>query len=519
MSLGGLSAQLDDFVTTWTTTNEGASDDQSITIPTHFAQDYNYHVDWNNDGIYDEIGVTGDVTHDFGAPGTYTIRIGGDFPTIYFDGAYIGHSGDEKKLVSIDQWGSNVWTTFESAFKGCENMNITATDAPDLSMVFDMSYMFENCTSLDCNLNAWDVSTVYDMTGMFQEASAFNSDLDQWDVSGVHHMAYMFASADAFNGDISTWDVSSLQDAEGMFMVAASFNNDISAWNTASLTDVRFMFQGAEMFEQNIGDWDVSNVQDFTAMFSGAVEFDSPLYYWDMSSAQVLTSMFSGASNFNRNITGWDVSNVTHMDNMFTAATAFNQDISSWDVSSVVTFNGTFMSAELFDQNLGAWDVVSATDMEDMFHLAGVGTWAYDHILMEWSGKALQSGVTFNAGNSIYCVGEDARQNIIDMHGWTITDGGPDPDVDCVTSVDELMTIDARIFPSPAIDHINIQIDEAITGPMTVRLIDAIGKEILTSTVNGPQTRMDLVRVPEGFYSLVISGEDQVYHQQVFIGQ
>lgn len=62
------------FITTWKTDNAGTSNSTSITIPTTGAG-YNYDVDWNNDGIFDEFGLTGSVTHDFGVAGTYTIQI------------------------------------------------------------------------------------------------------------------------------------------------------------------------------------------------------------------------------------------------------------------------------------------------------------------------------------------------------------------------------------------------------------------------------------------------------------
>jgi large repetitive protein len=69
----------DHFVSTWKTDNAGTSNSTSITIPTT-GGGYSYQVDWNNDGDFldgvDETTLnTGDVTHDFGVAGTYTIRI------------------------------------------------------------------------------------------------------------------------------------------------------------------------------------------------------------------------------------------------------------------------------------------------------------------------------------------------------------------------------------------------------------------------------------------------------------
>ena len=99
-----------DFVTTWKTDNPGTSNSSSITIPTE-GTGYNYEVDWDDDGTFDQTGITGDVTHDFGVPGEYTIRIRGDFPQIYFT-----FPSDNTKLIRVDQWGTNPWRSMQNKF-------------------------------------------------------------------------------------------------------------------------------------------------------------------------------------------------------------------------------------------------------------------------------------------------------------------------------------------------------------------------------------------------------------------
>ena len=109
-------SQTSAFITTWKTDNPGTSSSTSIKIPT-VGSGYNYEVDWNNDGTYDQSGITGDVIHNFGTAGTYTIRIQGSFPRIYFN-----NSGDSKKILQINQWGTQIWATFDRAFFGCNNL-------------------------------------------------------------------------------------------------------------------------------------------------------------------------------------------------------------------------------------------------------------------------------------------------------------------------------------------------------------------------------------------------------------
>ena len=148
---------------TWRTT----SPNETITIPTAPGETYNYEVDWEGLGVFEEPTTN---AHTYSEPGDHTIRIRGTFPRIYFN------DGPEKdKIQSIDQWGTNEWTSMENAFFGCSNLQITATAAPNLSNVTDLSEMFKGATSMNAaSLKDWDVSNVTDMTGLFSGASAFN---------------------------------------------------------------------------------------------------------------------------------------------------------------------------------------------------------------------------------------------------------------------------------------------------------------------------------------------------------
>ena len=130
-------------------------------------------MDWDNDGIYDQFGITGSVTHDFGTAGTYTIRIQGDFPRIRF-----AESGEQRKILSIDQWGEIGWDNMSEAFKDASNFQINAIDFPDLSNVTDMSHMFQNALVFNQPIDHWDVSNVTDMSHMFQNALNFNQPID-----------------------------------------------------------------------------------------------------------------------------------------------------------------------------------------------------------------------------------------------------------------------------------------------------------------------------------------------------
>ncbi|HIB85475.1 MAG TPA: hypothetical protein EYO59_13010, partial [Chromatiaceae bacterium] len=87
------------FVTRWKTdyTGTGSSDDTSIIIPLFPGETYDFSIDWDNDGVFDnDYSTDVDVTHTFSAIGEYTIRIKGTFPRIYFN-----NGGDRLKLIAV----------------------------------------------------------------------------------------------------------------------------------------------------------------------------------------------------------------------------------------------------------------------------------------------------------------------------------------------------------------------------------------------------------------------------------
>lgn len=220
-----------DFVTTWKTDNPGVSGPTQITIPTFPGATYNYDVDWDTDGVFDSLGVTGSITHDYGTADTVTIRIRGAFPRIFFS-----FGGDREKILSIDQWGAIKWTSMYEAFGGCTWLNSTATDAPDLSGVNDLSSMFYECASFNADISGWDVSHVNSMNFMFNSAYAFNQDISGWDVSRTGDFQNTFRNAHSFDQNLGDWDISVLSNAFGMFsesgLSVANYDSILIGWST-----------------------------------------------------------------------------------------------------------------------------------------------------------------------------------------------------------------------------------------------------------------------------------------------
>ena len=212
------------FITEWQTT----TDNETITIP---IQTTNTYTITTSDG--QEITTSGnDPQITFPTAGTYEVSISGDIQQISFSITNTSRAS----IYDVKQWGTDTtWTSFESAFLNCSNLNITASDAPIIGAT-SMRTAFRGCINLTGTsaFNNWDVSNVTDMGFMFR-GTQFNQDIGNWDVSNVDDMSNMFRDATSFNQDIGGWDVSSVTNMFRMF-ANTPFNQDISSWNITNVT-------------------------------------------------------------------------------------------------------------------------------------------------------------------------------------------------------------------------------------------------------------------------------------------
>jgi surface protein len=368
------------FRTTWKTDNPGTSGNTEITIPTFSGEVYNYDVDWDNNGTWDELGITGDVTHDFGSAGYKTIRIRGDFPRIYFN-----DGGDALKLINILEWGDIEWSSMESAFNACRNMTCTATDSPDLSGVTSLSKMFRACDNLEGDFSDWETGTITDMSELFYGADLFNSDIGNWDVSNVTNMTYLFAWAFAFNQDLSAWDVSNVM-------------------------NMNLIFNDATAFDQSLGDWTLNSSVTLSSMLSdcgmSCENYDLTLKGWYHNPATP-DNRSLGASGLNywnsqwehhqfENDRGWNISGDNFSNCSYGPADGF---ITTWKTDNV----GTTGDNQLFIPTFGTgydfavdWENDGVLDQFDLtgtytthlFHPAGTihcpSCWRISKDLFQW---------------------------------------------------------------------------------------------------------------------------------------
>lgn len=363
--IGQASAAPDEFITTWKTDNPGTSSSTSITIPALG----NYQVDWNNDGLYinaDELVVNvGPVTHDFGVVGNYTIRIKGLVHRISFNPIGID---DKEKLIALNQWGTNNWATMENMFVGAKNLEVLATDVPNLSSVTSLNGMFLRAELANPNTTNWDVSTIVVMANMFNGAVSANPNTADWDVSLVIDMRNMFADTDVANPDTSQWNVSSVKLMDSMFSNAIAAQPDTSNWATVNVLGMSEMFRNASEANPDTSGWNTSLVGSMRSMFEGAVNATPDTSGWNTGNVMNMSLMFSGATLANPDTSMWNTSKVNIMAEMFVDAISAKPNTSMWDTGMVINMARMFKGAVNANPDTSMWNTSSVVDMIFMFN-------------------------------------------------------------------------------------------------------------------------------------------------------
>lgn len=79
---------------------------------------FDYYVDWGDNSAETHVTSSTSPTHTYPSTGTYQIKIRGSFPRIYIN----NNATHKTKLTKILNWGNVNFRTFQSAFRGCDNL-------------------------------------------------------------------------------------------------------------------------------------------------------------------------------------------------------------------------------------------------------------------------------------------------------------------------------------------------------------------------------------------------------------
>jgi surface protein len=195
--------------------------------------------------------------------GIYTLEVTPK-ATNGFNRIEFNNSGDRLKITDVTSWGNIAWSSFADAFINCSNINITATNAPNLSNLTDLDFMFRDCTSLTgLNVSNWNLSTVTTVRAMFYGCSSLTTlEVSNWDISNVTRMDFMFRDC----------------------TLLTSLN--VTNWNVSNVLNMSNIFRNCDNFNQSLSNWNINNVSIFTSFMLSATglstaNYDATLIGWE----------------------------------------------------------------------------------------------------------------------------------------------------------------------------------------------------------------------------------------------
>lgn len=296
------------FVFNVKTDNAGASANDQFTVPTRSGGSYNCTVDWG-DGNTDIITTWDDAawTHTYASAGTYRIVITGtEFKSMRF-----ANGGDKEKITILEQWGLFNPNNEISVFWGCVNLDIQATDAPDLTGVTTLNQFIRGCTSVTDipNFHTWDTALIENWVSFANLASNYNQDLSDLDISGATTLSAMLANT-SFNSPLPTSSTPNNTDLAN-FLANTPFNGDISVLDLSNGPKLQSLLDGASSFNHvSINSLDVGQCDDFDFMLRGTTSLDQSLSSWDTTNATsavgFMDSTSISQSNYDATLIGWD---------------------------------------------------------------------------------------------------------------------------------------------------------------------------------------------------------------------
>ena len=162
-----------------------------ITLPLDADGTYDFTVDWG-DGSSAHI-VSHDqaeVKHTYGCKGEYTLQLNG-----IVKGFGFGSHGDDdeshpcsQQIMDISQWGCvGLEKRGGFQFSECAQLRMSASDAPDLTRMTNMSSMFFRASSFNGDVSQWNTGSVTNMGSMFFRASSFNGNISGWNMIALTH--------------------------------------------------------------------------------------------------------------------------------------------------------------------------------------------------------------------------------------------------------------------------------------------------------------------------------------------
>ena len=231
----------------------------------------------------------------------------------------------EIKLINV-----SILTDISYMFNDCKSL-ISIDNMNNKITALHMNNMFNNCSSLISINGDLDIDTrlIKNMKNLFQGCSSLKClpDISKWNTEEVHEMGNMFKDCSSLISlpDISKWVTSKVTNMGNIFSGCISLSSlpDISLWNTHKVYDMGNMFKDCSSLTSlpDISKWDTSNVQNMGNIFSGCSSLSSlpNISLWNMEKSTDISQMFCKCKSLTSlpDISKWNINNISKINKYY----------------------------------------------------------------------------------------------------------------------------------------------------------------------------------------------------------
>lgn len=448
----------------------------------------------------------------------------------------------------LSSWNVSAVTDMSGMFR---NSNFNG----DLSLwnvgnVNSMNYMFHNASSFNKSLSSWNISNMSDMSYMldFSGMSEENYELtlSGWsalDVAagetevprdvplGAKGLTFCESSArDSlidFGWDF-TGDIKNCPESAFITTWRTTENNEQITIPTNIGYYTYFVDWGDGSIDNNLYTDDASHIYELPGTYEIAILGSFPgicfnnkgdknkilsIEQWGGMEWTHMNRAFYGCENLTMNATDVpNLSQVNYMYYMFCRASSFNGNLSEWNVSSVIGMDYMFNGATSFNQDLFSWDISNVESMNGMLNESGLSQENYDNTLIGWNTldvaggeTAIPRNISLGAVHLSYCNGLDARTNLVDNYGWTISydtyscsGARVSADAEDMDPKLEQEMEQIAIYPNPAKHYFTLQTGHLVNPKMEI--YDMVGNLILQKkNLVAGDNLIETDQLPKGF--------------------
>ena len=226
--------------------------------------------------------------------------------------------------------------------------NILEIELKIINNIKDMSFMFDNCSSLFFLSSNFDTKDVINMSYIFNNCFSLTNlyGMEKWKSDNVNNMEGMFNNCIKISNlpDISKWNINKVINLSKMFNNCTSLNKlpNISKWNTNQVKILSKMFNNCTALNNlpDISKWDISNTITLSYLFSNCISLTElpDISKWNTKEITNIEYLFNGCSSLISlpNIGKWDLTKVQYIDYLFYNCSSLINipDISNWNISN-----------------------------------------------------------------------------------------------------------------------------------------------------------------------------------------